>query len=72
LRVFLEKISKFETQLGTINARDNRFRGFPGRMQWKMMFKEDAKKLRLTLGAHINMINLLLAVDSISTAEEDR
>ena len=75
LQEFLAKISKFEGRLGIFNARDNRYKGFPRRMQWRMMYKEDAEQLRSTLGSHVATINLLLmtqTVRSISAAENDR
>ena len=75
LEEFLAKISKFEAQLGVFNARYNRYKGFGRRLQWRMMYKEDAKQLRSILGSHVATITLLLmtqAVGSITAAEDDR
>jgi hypothetical protein len=75
LELFLEKISQFEARLGTWNARNNRFRGFPRRMQWRMMYKRDAEELRSKLASHVGTINLLLmtqTVQSLCEAERDR
>ncbi|KAL8914321.1 MAG: hypothetical protein Q9171_001041 [Xanthocarpia ochracea] len=75
LQDFLDKVSKFESNLGTFIAANNKWRGLPRRMQFRVMFKEDVKKLRSTLTSHVITINLLLttqAVASISLAEDDR
>ncbi|KAL8855919.1 MAG: hypothetical protein Q9178_007433 [Gyalolechia marmorata] len=75
LQEFLDKVSKFERNLGTFNAVNNKWKGLPRRMQFRIMFKEDVKKLRSTLTSHVTTINLLLmtqAVASISLAEDDR
>ncbi|RYO77538.1 hypothetical protein DL766_009647 [Monosporascus sp. MC13-8B] len=71
----LAKISKFESCLGTFNAVDNRWKGLPRKLQFRIMFKEDVKQLRSALASHVATINLLLmtqAVASISTAKDDR
>ncbi|KFX90422.1 hypothetical protein O988_08209 [Pseudogymnoascus sp. VKM F-3808] len=75
LQEFLDKISKFQPTLGTFATKDNRFRGFPRRMQWKMMYKDDVVELRSILGSHVSTINLLLmtqTVRSITIADNDR
>ena len=75
LQDFLDRVSKFESSLGTFNTANNKWRGLPRRMQFRIMFKEDVKKLRSALASHVTTINLLLmtqAVASISIAEDDR
>ncbi|KAL8833073.1 MAG: hypothetical protein Q9176_008099 [Flavoplaca citrina] len=75
LQDFLDRVSKFESNLGTFNAANNKWRGLPRRMQFRIIFREDVKKLRSTLASHVTTINLLLmtqAVTSISIAEDDR
>lgn len=75
LQDFLTKISKFEGTMGTFNAKNNRFKGFSRRMQWRKMFKEDVKNLRSVLGSHVGTINLLLmtqTIGSLTAAERDR
>jgi hypothetical protein len=75
LQEFLNKISKFQPTLGTLATKDNRFKGFPRRMQWRMMYKDDVVELRSILGSHVSTINLLLmtqTVRSITIAENDR
>ena len=57
------------------NAKDNRFKGFPRRIQWRLVFKDDIQELRSTLTSHVATINLILmtqSVSSISVAEQDR
>ncbi|KAF2731099.1 hypothetical protein EJ04DRAFT_514787, partial [Polyplosphaeria fusca] len=41
LQDFLAKISKFESRLGAFNAADNKWKGLPRRMQFRIMFKDD-------------------------------
>ncbi|KFY46548.1 hypothetical protein V495_02401 [Pseudogymnoascus sp. VKM F-4514 (FW-929)] len=75
LREFLNKISKFQPTMGTFATKDNRFKGFPRRMQWRMMYKDDVVELRSILGSHVSTINLLLmtqTVRSITIADNDR
>jgi hypothetical protein len=75
LQEFLSKISKFEARLGTANVPNNRFKGFHRRMQWMIMYRDDVKALRLSLGSHVSTISLLLVtqtVGSITVAERDR
>lgn len=75
LQEFLDKISKFQPALGTFEMKDNRFKGFPRRMQWRMMYKDDVVELRSILGSHVATINLLLmtqTVRSITMAENKR
>lgn len=75
LRNFLDKISKFERRLGTFNTAGSKWSGFPRRVQFGFLFKEDIKELRSALASHIGTINVLLmtqSVASISIAEKDR
>ncbi|KAL6812999.1 hypothetical protein GGI42DRAFT_313391 [Trichoderma sp. SZMC 28013] len=75
LREFLEKISKFETRLGTYNFANNTLKSLPRKMQFKIMLEKDIQQLRLTLASHVATINLLpttQAMASISRAEDDR
>ncbi|RYP12305.1 hypothetical protein DL765_007416 [Monosporascus sp. GIB2] len=75
LQDFLAKISKFEGRLGTFSAANNRWKGLPRKLQFRIMFKDDVKQLRSALASHVATINLLLmtqAMASISTAEDDR
>ncbi|KAL9026146.1 MAG: hypothetical protein Q9196_005144 [Gyalolechia fulgens] len=75
LQDFLDRVSKFDSNLGTFNTANNKWGGLPRRMQFRIMFREDVKKLRSTLASHVTTINLLLitqAVASISLAEDDR
>jgi hypothetical protein len=75
LEEFLAKISKFESRLGTLNAADNKWKGFPRRMQYRLFYLDDVKKLRSTLASHVTTMNLLLmtqTVASITIAEDDR
>ncbi|KAE8445214.1 hypothetical protein EG329_013586 [Mollisiaceae sp. DMI_Dod_QoI] len=75
LQEFLDKIIKFESRLGTFALKNNRSKGFPRRMQWRMMYKDDVVELRTILGSHVATINLLLmtqTVRSITLAENDR
>lgn len=75
LQEFMAKISKFEARLGTNNSLGNRFKGFPRRMQWTTMYRDDMKELRSALGSHVSTINMLLmtqTLGSISAAERGR
>ncbi|TVY89992.1 hypothetical protein LAWI1_G005003, partial [Lachnellula willkommii] len=75
LQEFLGKISKFEHRLGVTNARDQRFRGLHRRMQWRLAYKDDVKKLRSKLGSFFTTISLLLmtqTVSSVTAAEHER
>jgi len=75
LQEFLEKISKFESRLGTFHSANNKWKGLPRRMQFRTMYKDDVEQLRLALASHMSTINLLLmtqAVASITIAEDDR
>jgi hypothetical protein len=75
LQDFLDKISKFERRLGAFNAGNQKWKGFPRRIQFRVTFKDDIKELRCFLASHIATINMLLmtqAVSSISLAETDR
>jgi hypothetical protein len=75
LEDFLAKISKFESLLGTFSVTNNRIKGFPRRMQFSMVYREDVKQLRSILGSHVATINLLLmtqTMGSITMAENDR
>lgn len=75
LQDFLAKISKFESRLGTFNAAQNRWKGLPRRMQFRIMFKEDVKQLRSALASHVATINLLLMTQTVAStlaAEDDR
>lgn len=55
--------------------KENRYKGFPRRIQWQLKFKQDAKELRSILASHVSTINLLLmtqTIRSITKAEDDR
>ena len=75
LQRFLDKISKFDARLGITNVKTNRYKGFPRRIQWQLMYKKDAKEIRAILGSHVSTINLLLmtqTVQSVTRAEDNR
>jgi hypothetical protein len=58
-----------------VNNKDNRFKGFPRRMQWRMLYSNDVRELKSTLGSHVATINLLLltqTVASVTAAENQR
>jgi len=75
LNHFLAKISKFDSRLGTPNAKKHQYTGFHRRLQWTLLYKEDIKELRSILGSHVATINLLLltqTMGSIMSAENNR
>ena len=60
LKEFLEKIAKFDSSLGTWDAKEKRFRGVGRRIQFSLALEEDVKELRATLMSHSSTINMLL------------
>ena len=65
LEEFLEKISKFESSLGTWETKDKRLRGLPRRLQFNMCFSDDVTELRGVLGSHISTITVLFMVQQL-------
>ncbi|KAH7386919.1 hypothetical protein DE146DRAFT_187328 [Phaeosphaeria sp. MPI-PUGE-AT-0046c] len=75
LHDFLDKISKFDRHLGIFSTNGQRWKTFPRKMQFRVMFNDDIKELRCFLASHIATINMLLmtqAVSSISTTGNER
>ncbi|RYP45980.1 hypothetical protein DL768_007762 [Monosporascus sp. mg162] len=70
LQDFLAKISKFESRLGTFNTANNRWKGLPRKMQFRIMFKEDVIQLRSALASYVATINLLLMTGQEASIQE--